>query len=315
MSSGGGTDEARTANAARNATVPYGRARRWRETRRSLWRLLDPYVAAGAQVAVVGAGNGYDVPLGRLAQRAGRVDLIDIDGAAPAGAVRRLPGHANLRVVVDDVTAGAADAIVRRAVRDGSAARVPNGNPASIAVASASPAEDTTPAGRPDPATDDPGPAVVLPTGPLASGPYDVVIADLFLTQLLYSALRDTGLPRATVSATLRQHGQPLTTAVAARLHASAPDGLVVYVHDLLGWWDGHPQPFTLDALLTAARRDPEAALALAATGNTPYSGDPRVAIDDLGGGIVRTAFWRWPFSPGADYAVCATVARGPGRA
>lgn len=310
----GGTDEARTANAARNATVPYGRARRWRETRRSLWRLLDPYLAAGARVAVVGAGNGYDVPLGRLARRAGRVDLIDIDGTAPAGAIRRLPGHDNLRVVVEDVTQGAADAIVRQAVRDGGVARAPHPDEAPTGVASAPHAEGTPPAERPEPAADGHAATLVLPTGPLASAPYDLVVADLFLTQLLYPALRDTGLPRTTVSATLRRHGQPLTTAVAARLHASAPDGLVVYVHDLLGWWDGHPQPFTIDALLTAARRDPEDALALAATGNTPYSGDPRVAIDDLGGEIVRTAFWRWPFSPGADYAVCATVARGPAR-
>lgn len=278
----GGSDEARTANAARNATVPYGRARRWRETRRSLWRLLDPYVADDARVAVVGAGNGYDVPLGRLARRAGRLDLIDIDGAAANGAVRRLPGHDNVRVVVEDVTAGAADAIVRRAVRDAAAL--------------------------------DPPATVDLPHGPLASGPYDVVVADLFLTQLLYPALRDTSLPRKAIGATLRHHGQALTTAVAGRLHASAPDGLVVYVHDLLGWWDGHPQPFPIEELLSAARRDPEQALELAARGNTPYSGDPRVAIADLGGEIVRTAFWRWPFSPGTDYAVCATVARLPGR-
>lgn len=113
----------------------------------------------------------------------------------------------------------------------------------------------------------------------------------------------------------MQRHGRPLTDAVVAWLHASAPHGVVVHVHDLLGWWPGHPQPFALDDVLTLAERDLDAALELARTGNFPHGCDPRQACVALDATIVDTALWRWPFAPGVDYLVCATVARQePGR-
>ncbi|WP_210496065.1 hypothetical protein [Patulibacter sp. SYSU D01012] len=268
---------ARLANAARNAQASSGRFARWHGARAALWRLLERHVADGARVAVVGAGNAHDVPLGRLGRRAGAVDLVDLDVRAVRPAAER--AGRRVRFVVEDVTLGAADALVRRASGE------------------AVPAPDL---------------AALAPT-PVARAPYDVAVADLCLTQLLYPALRDAGLTSRAVGEALERDGQPLTDAVAARLHASTPGGLVVYVHDLLGWWRGHPQPFPLDAVLERAAGDgPDAALALAATGTVPRGCDPRTALVRAGAQVVDTAFWRWPFAPGVDYLVCATVARSP---
>jgi hypothetical protein len=70
-------------------------------------------------------------------------------------------------------------------------------------------------------------------------------------------ALGDLELDDATVVDTVGRHGQALTDAVVARLHASA-SGTVVHLHDPLGWWPGHGQPFTIDEALRRADRDPE---------------------------------------------------------
>ncbi|MDP9258815.1 MAG: hypothetical protein M3Q31_20020, partial [Actinomycetota bacterium] len=59
------------ANKQRNARATAARLERWRPARDVLWTLVDPFVPGGARVAVVGAGNGHDVPLRRLAERAG----------------------------------------------------------------------------------------------------------------------------------------------------------------------------------------------------------------------------------------------------
>lgn len=263
------------ANAGRNANREPGRRWHWRPARDALWSLLDERVTAGAQVAVVGAGNGDDVPLRRLARRAGRVDLIDLDHDALAYARRRVR-HRRSRVCIhsQDVTGGAADAIVARAL----------GETASL----------TAP-----------------PTTPIGPGaPYDVVVADLMFTQLLYPALQDAGLSGTEMDAALRADGQALANAVAARLHASVPNGLVIYVHDLLGWWPGHPQPFALDEVLELAQHHSEAALALAASGAQPRGCDPRLAAWRAGAEVIQTDFWRWPFAPDTDYLVCATVVR-----
>jgi hypothetical protein len=267
------------ANASRNGQATAARAARWRGARDALWALLDRHVAPGAVVAVVGAGNGHDVPLRRLARRAARVDLHDIDAATVRSTAGRVGSRRSVRPVVTDVTLGAASAVVRGATGDG-----------------------------------EPGPELdAVRRAALPGGPYDLVVADLLLTQLLYPALVDAGLPNATILRSLRAHGQDLTDAVATRLHRAAPDGLVVWVHDVLGWWDGHEQPFTIDAVLDAAREDPEAALRLAATGRTPRGADPRRGLERAGATVVETAFWRWPFARGTDYLVCATVARsGP---
>lgn len=37
------------------------------------------------------------------------------------------------------------------------------------------------------------------------------------------------------------------------RLHASAPQGHVIHVHDPLAWWPGHSQPVRLDEILAVA--------------------------------------------------------------
>jgi hypothetical protein len=256
------------ANATNNARgVGSARRKRWRPARDAVWALLEDVVAPGAAVAVVGAGNGDDVPLARLAARAGVLDLIDLDGAALARAVARTGGKG--RAVVEDVTGGAADAIIAAAL--GREARRPQ-----------EPAAGEAP--------------------PL--GAYDVVVADLVLTQLLYPALKSAGaLSGREIDEVLLREGQPLTDAVVARLHASAP--VVVVLHDLLGWWKGHQQPFALDTLL---RRPADEARKLAHAGSTPYGCDPWVATRSAGARVVDERHWRWPFAAGADYLVFGLV-------
>jgi hypothetical protein len=262
-SAGGGAVLA--ANAANNARGDGARRRRWKPARAAAWALLDGEVARGARVAVAGAGNGDDLPLRRLARRAGRLDLIDVDARALAGARRRA---VTARALVGDLTGGAADAVL---------------------------------AGATEP--------VAVPATPIGDGPYDVVVCDLVLTQLLYPALKAAGtLTGAEMDKVLLRDGQRLTDGVVARLHAAAPDGTVVILHDLLGWWDGHRQPFTLDELLAAP--DPAAALTLARRGSQPYGCDPWLATKRAGAHVTRTALWRWPFAAGADYLVFGLVTR-----
>lgn len=264
---------ARAANIARNAQGTWLRAARWRPARAALWQLLDRHVQLGDRIAIVGAGNGDTVPLRQLGQRAGRVDLIDLDAAALMRARRRLITRRNmLNMIVEDVTFGHADAIAQATIHDAPPPR--------------------------DPSSRD------IP------GTYDVVIADLLFTQLLYPALSDADLSGAVIDNALQTHGQPLTNAVVKWLHASAPHGLVVHIHDLLGWWPGHPQPFTLQHILTVADHDVAAALDLARDGKVPYGCDPREGCAALGAEIIDTALWRWPFAPHVDYLTCATVAR-----
>jgi hypothetical protein len=77
---------ATAANIARNALgADCERARRWAVARESAWCLLERHVGRDARVAVLGAGNGHDLPLERLAARVARLDLFDLD----LGALRR----------------------------------------------------------------------------------------------------------------------------------------------------------------------------------------------------------------------------------
>lgn len=261
---------AAAANAINNAKATGARRRRWGAVRDAAWALLDPVVGAGARVAIVGAGNGDDLPLGRLARRAAAVDLIDLDARAAQGARRRVSPLARrrVRVIEQDVTGGAADAVIAGA----------------------------------------PGEIVDVPGDGLGDGaPYDVVVLDLVLTQLLYPALKGTMDGRA-IDAVLLRHGQRLTDGVVARAwRATREDGAVVVLHDLLGWWDGHPQPFALDRLLALA---PDQALTLAQRASLPYGCDPWAAGRRAGAHVETTRLWRWPFSPGADYAVFGLVTR-----
>jgi hypothetical protein len=314
----------RVANASRNAQAGRGRRRRWAPARDALWDFLAPVLDEGARVAVVGAGNGDDLPLRRIAARAGAVALIDIDPRAAEGARRRLGRRERRKVeaIGHDITAGAADRIAVTAlcatdpsspVDDQSAtgaadavvwtALDPTASPASAVDLSkpASSAVDLSKAMRYSGRPRSEAPGDLLP-----GAPYDLVIGDLFYSQLLYPALRDLGVDGERIDATIAAHAPSLTRAAVERLHASAP--LVVHVHDPLAWWDGHEQPVSLDEILDLAEADgPEAALALVALGSGPYESDPRAALAALGLSPAATALWRWPFAAGVDYLACAT--------
>jgi hypothetical protein len=268
---------ARVANASRNAGAELDRRRRWAPARDALWDFLAPWLDDGARVAIVGAGNGDDLPLRQIARRAGELVLIDIDPRAVQGARRglRLSERRRTTVVGHDVTCGAVDRIVLTALRGEATSQLEN----------------------------------CVREDPLPSAPYDLVIGDLLYSQLLYPALLDLGVDAERRSDTLARHAPDLTRAVAVRFHASAPR--VVHLHDPLAWWDGHEQPVALEEILAAAASDgPDAALWLTACGLGPHESDPRAALADLGISPAATALWRWPFSAGVDYLVCATLAR-----
>jgi SAM-dependent methyltransferase len=283
----------RMANASRNAQAGIDRRRRWAPVRDALWDLLAPWLDEGARVAVVGAGNGDDLPLRRIASRAGEVVLIDIDPRAAQAARRRL-GWAERRkatVVGHDVTAGAADQIALAALQ-GDEPRSRTEGPLARGTLLHRP----VPGAIPNP-----------PEDPLPGAPYDLVIGDLLYSQLLYPALLDLGVDADRRAAVLARHGRYLTRALVARLHGSAPR--VLHLHDPLAWWDGHEQPVSLDEILTiATTTGPDAALSLAAGGVGPHESDPRAALADLGLSPDEIALWRWPFAAGIDYLTCATL-------
>jgi hypothetical protein len=245
-------------------------------------------------VAIVGAGNGDDLPLQQIAGRAGEIVLIDIDPRAAQGARRglRRPERRKTTVAGHDVTGGAADEIALTALRDD--AERPQGR--------------GCPADHSQPGSDGHRRLSTPPVDPLPGAPYDLVVGDLFYSQLLYPALLDLGVDDERRAAVLERQAPELTRAVVGRLHASAPR--VVHLHDPLAWWDGHEQPVALEEILAVAATDgPDAALSLAARGLGPYESDPRAALADLDLTPIATALWRWPFSAGVDYLVCATLA------
>src|SRR5262249_23790825 len=108
-----GVQSALAANARRNAAGGAGRFWRWRGTRAAAWALRGRHVERGATTAGTGAGTGHTLPLGRRARRAGRLDLIDLD----ARALRRSRVRAGR--IAQDVTHGAADAVIANAVAGG----------------------------------------------------------------------------------------------------------------------------------------------------------------------------------------------------
>lgn len=266
------------ANRARNAGAELGRHRRWAAARDAAWWVIDRSLRNGATVAIVGAGNGDTLPLPRIAARASAVTLIDVDRRALARARRRVPlrDRGRVELLAHDITFGAADAIAIAAA----AGRVPR-----------------APAVRPE---------------PLPGAPYDLVIGDLFYSQLLFPALSDLAVAPARVDAVLEACGPALTLAVVSRLQASAPRGRAIHLHDPLAWWPGHSQPVSLPAILAVADQDPAAAMALVARASGPRGCDPRTALAALGVEIAATVLWPWPFSDGVDYLVVATVAGNP---
>lgn len=265
----------RVAASSRNARAEVDRHRRWKPTRDALWAFLDPHLEPGMRVAVLGAGNGDDLPLRRIAGRAS-VALIDLDLEAARGARRRLSRRArrDVELVGHDVTGGVADRIARAAVLG-----------------------------------EAPGRVTAL-EAPLPGAPYDLAIGDLLYSQLLYPALLDLGVEKRRRATLLRRFAPFLTRATVARLHASAP--LVVHVHDPLAWWEGHEQPADLDHILRLAEgNDIEVALGAVARGLGPTESDPRTALRSFGIPPRAGALWRWPFSEGVDYLACATLAGG----
>jgi SAM-dependent methyltransferase len=289
------------ANAGRNAAAERGRRRRWRPARDALWELLGPWLEDGARVGIVGAGNGDDLPLRRIAERAGAVVLLDIDPEAAERARRRLGRRARRRIEVlaHDVTEGAADRIVLTAQRG---EEEQAGDPDAERPSALGPATDAEPGDvliGDDEATRD--------AAPLPGAPYDLVIGDLFYSQLLYPAMVDLGVPEERRAEVLARQGPALVRDVVARLHASAPT--VVHVHDPIAWWEGHEQLVALAEILDAEEAGgAEAALALVAAGLGPIDADPRTAAARLGLAPAATAIWHWPFSPAADYLACGTV-------
>lgn len=268
---GGGDAIALPANVRNNAMHQELRLERWAPVRDSLWRLLDPLLAPGGRVALVGAGSCDDVPLRRILDRDVEVDLVDFDAAATARAVHRLDAAARARAqpIELDVTGGSAD-LVLRAVRD----ELPL-----------------------------PG-ALPLPWGPLGRGGYDVVVADMLYTQLLHPGLIALGVFGDRQHELMRRYDPPLTNALVHRVQASlAPGGHAVHVHDLACWSNGHDQPIDL----TSALEDPSNAWKRLRRHDRC---DPHLVLERIGAAVPRVAWWEWPFEPNKRFLVRASVAR-----
>lgn len=258
------------ANAVRNARAELDRHRRWAPARVVHWSAIREWLPAGANVAIVGAGNGDDLPLAQLTEHGLTVTLIDVDRHALLNARRSVPRalRSQICLATHDVTGGAADRHVLR---------IAQGLPPT-----------TSP----------------TPLDPLPGGPYDVVIGDLFYSQLVYPALVDLGLTPHQASERSAPIAAITVRDVVERLHLSA--GTVIHVHDPAAWWQGHPQPLALEEVLALA--DPEIVAVL----DGPRTWDPRVALAALDIPIVDEHLWHWPFVEGVDYLVRATVAKTP---
>jgi len=266
------------ANIARNARADRDRRVRWEPARDALWEFLEPHLASGARVAVLGAGNANDLPLARIAERACDVVLIDLDLPAVRAARRRQPRHLRRRIelVEHDVTTGAADHVAAAAAH-GRVLQPPR-----------------------------------VSEVPLPGAPYDLVVGDLFYSQLLHPALLDLAVPGDRRRAAETRHTPMLVRGAVARLHASAPQGRVVHLHDPLTWTPSRRQPVALTDILKTAGRDVDAALRLIARGHGPRESDPRSALESLRIPVIATVLWRWPFAPEVDYLTCATLAGEP---
>lgn len=259
------------ANARNNAAHQDLRLERWAQVRDNLWRLVDPVLPEGGRVALVGAGSADDLPLVRIVERAGSVDIIDFDTSSTSRALARLTADQRDRVTVieHDVTGGSAD-IVLRAVRD-----------------------------------DDPLPdALPLPWDALGSGDYDLVVGDMLYTQLLHAGLIALGVFGDRQHEIMRRYDPHLTNALVHRIQASlVPGGHAVHVHDVACWAKDHEQPVTLAEVL----EDPFWGFSRLARHDNC---DPHLALGRMGADIRDSAWWEWPFEPNKRFLVRATVAR-----
>jgi hypothetical protein len=259
------------ANATNNAMHQELRLERWTVVRDALWAVIAPLLADGGRVALVGGGSCDDVPLVRIVERAGRVDLIDFDTSSTSRAIDRLPVDQRDRVTVveHDVTGGSAD-VVLRAVRD-----------------------------------DSPLPyALPIPYDALGTGDYDLVVGDMLYTQLLHAGLLALHVHGERQHELMARYDPPLVNGLVQRIQASlAPHGHAVHVHDVACWASGHDQPLTLDEVL----KDPFWTWSKLRRHDAC---DPHLVLGTLGADVVDSHWWGWPFEPNKQFLVRATVAR-----
>lgn len=262
---------ARSANATNNAMYQDQRFERWAGVRDELWRVIDPLLAEGARVALVGGGSCDDVPLARMLARAAHVDLIDFDTTSTERALDRVADadRDRISVIEHDVTGGSADQVLR-AIRDDA------------------PLPDSLP----------------LPYDALGSGGYDLVVGDMLYTQLLHAGLIALQVFGARQHELMRRYDPPLVNALVQRIQASlVTGGHAVHVHDVACWASGHDQPMELDEALedpfwtwTRLRRHDDC--------------DPHLVLGRIGADVVESTWWGWPFEPNKQFLVRATVAR-----
>jgi SAM-dependent methyltransferase len=258
------------ANARNNARFQELRLDRWHATRDAMWALLAPHLTQGARTLIVGAGNGDDLPLARIAARAGAVLLVDIDPESAERAMARLPEPLRARVefLELDVTDGGAQVVVD-AITDGR----------------------------------EPPFRLELPTDAIAGGAFDVVLADMLFTQLLQPALVQLGLSGPEQVRLMRAYDGQLTEALVQRLQRSAAaGGVVMHVHDVACWSSSHPQPMELDAAL----ENPDHSWGKLRRHDAC---DPQLTLERLGVRVLDRAWWRWPFEPKKQFLVRGTIA------
>jgi hypothetical protein len=262
---------ARSANARNNAMYQDLRLERWAGVRDHLWNLVDPLLAPGGRVAIIGGGSCDDVPLVRIGDHAGTIDLVDFDSSSTDRALARVgaAARARVRVIEEDVTGGCADRILR-AVRD----------------------EDPLPDSLP------------LPYGPLGEGDYDLVIGDMLYTQLLHAGLIALEVFGEQQHELMRRYDPHLTNALVRRIQASlASGGHAIHVHDVACWAGDHAQPITLEEALA----DPFWAFPKLLRHDNC---DPHLALTRMRADVRESTWWEWPFEPRKRFLVRATVAR-----
>ncbi|MBC7645298.1 MAG: class I SAM-dependent methyltransferase [Thermoleophilia bacterium] len=261
-----------SANTSNNAQYQNLRLKRWAGVRDELWQLIAPYLEADARVLIVGAGNGDDLPLRRIAARTRELVLADIDRAAAERAQQRLARRMRSRVTFqdEDMTAGGAQAIVT-ALTGGAAA----------------------------PAT------LELPDGVIAGGGFDLVLGDMLYTQLLQPALIKLQLTASDRTKYMRRYDPQLTTSLVQRLQRStSASGVAIHVHDLACWSATHTQPMPLDEALLNADTNWARLMRHDAC-------DPQLTLERLAVRTIDRAWWRWPFEPNKQFLVRACVAPG----
>jgi hypothetical protein len=147
-----------------------------------LHALIDEALPTGGRVCILGAGNGNDLELAAIAARAAAIDLVDLDAAAVARAIGRLPAEAKRRVTARapiDLAGGFLQLATRWRVSAPSTAELV----AALSAAAASSANEV-------------------------SATYDLVISDCLLSQLCLAAAEAVGPGRAIAEDVCRALGR-----------------------------------------------------------------------------------------------------------